>query len=91
VRVQTEALSRALVTLIGDAAEARSISGEGSWRIACALVADLPGLWLPRGPLPGAVVDAVIDQLGRVVMVQLARVRGQTAPAPAPALWRRDA
>jgi len=32
VRDQTEALSRALATLIGDAEAARSISGEGSYR-----------------------------------------------------------
>ena len=53
VRDQTEALSRALATLIGDAEEAGYISGEGSWRIACALVVDLLGLWLPPGELPG--------------------------------------
>src|SRR5438445_10792658 len=37
VRDQMEALSRALATLLGDAEEACYISGEGSWRIACAL------------------------------------------------------
>ena len=49
VRDQTEALSRALATLLGDAEEAHHISPEGSWRIACALVADLLCLWLPPG------------------------------------------
>jgi len=76
VRDQTEALGQALATLIGDAEEACYISGEGSWRIACALVADLLGLWLPPGDLPGGVVDAVMDQLGRAVAVQIARARG---------------
>jgi hypothetical protein len=76
VREQTEALGQALATLIGDAEEACYISGEGSWRIACALVADLLGLWLPPGDLPGGVVDAVMDQLGRAVAVQIARARG---------------
>jgi hypothetical protein len=75
VRDQTAALSRALATLLGDAEEACYISGEGSWRIACALVADLLGLWLPPGDLPGGVVDAVLDQLGRAVAVQIARAR----------------
>jgi hypothetical protein len=82
VRDQTEALSRALATLIGDAEEAGSISGEGSWRIACALVVDLFGLWLPPGELPGGAVDAVLDQLGGVVATQIARARGRSAPAP---------
>ena len=81
VRDQTEALSRALATLLGDAEEAHHISPEGSWRIACALVADLLCLWLP-GDAQGVVVDAVIDQLGRAVAAQIARARGQTAPAP---------
>jgi hypothetical protein len=82
VRDQTEALSRALATLIGDAEEAGYISGEGSWRIACALVVDLLGLWLPPGELPGGAVDAVLDQLGGVVATQIARARGRSAPAP---------
>ena len=41
VRPQTEALSRALATLLGEAAEAHQLSPEGRWRIAGALVADL--------------------------------------------------
>jgi hypothetical protein len=82
VRAQTEALSRALATLLGDAEEVHHISLEGSWRIACALVADLLGLWLPLGDPHGVAVDAVIDQLGRAVAAQIARARGQTAPAP---------
>ena len=81
VRNQTEALSRVLATLLGDAEEAHQLSREGSWRIACALVADLLGQWLPPGAPPGVVVDAVMDQLGRAVAAQLARARGQTAPA----------
>ena len=81
VRAQTEALSRALATLLGDAEEAHHLSLEGSWRIACALVADLLGLWLPPGDPQGVVVDAVMDQLGRAVAAQIARARGQTAPA----------
>ena len=75
VRSQTEALSRALATLLGDAEEAHSISREGSWRIAGALVADLLCLWLPPGDLPGGGVDAVMDQLGRAVAAQIARAR----------------
>ena len=82
VRDQTEALSRALATLMGDAEEAHHISPEGSWRIACALVADLLCLWLPAGDPQGVAVDAVIDQLGRAVAAQIARARGQTALAP---------
>jgi hypothetical protein len=82
VRHQTEALSRALATLLDDAAEAHQLSREGSWRIACALVADLLGLWLPPGDPQGVVVDAVMAQLGRAVVAQIARARGQTAPAP---------
>jgi hypothetical protein len=81
VRDQTEALSRVLATLMGDAEEAHHISPEGSWRIACALVADLLCLWLPPGDPQGVAVDAVIDQLGRAVAAQIARVRSQTAPA----------
>jgi hypothetical protein len=81
VRDQTAALSRALATLLGDAEEAHHLSPEGSWRIACALVADLLDLWLPLGDPQGGAVDAVIDQLGRAVAAQLARARGQTAPA----------
>ena len=81
VRHQTEALSRALATLLGDAEEAHHLSREGSWRIACALVADLLYLWLPPEDPPGVVVDAVMDQLGRAVATQIARARGQTAPA----------
>jgi hypothetical protein len=90
VRDQTEALSRARATLIGDAEAAHSISGEGSWRIACALVADLLCLWLPQGDPPGAAVDAVVDRLGRTVAAQIARARSQPALAPARALLRRD-
>jgi hypothetical protein len=82
VRDQTAALSRALATLLGDAAEAHHLSPEGSWRIACALVADLLCLWLPPGDPPGVAVDAVMDQLGRAVAAQIARARGETAPAP---------
>ena len=82
VRDQTAALSRALATLLDEAAEAHPISPEGSWRIACALVADLLCLWLPPGDPQGVAVDAVIDQLGRAVAAQIARARGQTAPAP---------
>jgi len=82
VRDQTVVLGRALATLLGDAVEAGVISAEGSWRIACALVADLLGLWLPPGELPGAAVDAVLDHLGCVVATQIARARGETAPAP---------
>lgn len=89
VRGQTERLSRALATLLGEAEEAHQLTGEGRWRIARALVADLLGLWLPRGPLPGTVVDAVMDQLGHAVAAQLTRARGQTAQDPAQALWRR--
>src|SRR5206468_7156313 len=81
VRDQTEVLSRALATLLGDAEEAHHLSREGSWRIARALVADLLCLWLLPGDLPGVAVDAVIDQLGRAVTAQIARARGQTAPA----------
>jgi hypothetical protein len=77
VRDQTKALSRVLATLIGEAEEADHLSREGSWRVARALVADLLCLWLP----PGVAVDAVMDQLGRAVAAQLARARGQTAPA----------
>jgi hypothetical protein len=78
VRHQTAALA----ALLGDAEEAHHISPEGSWRIACALVADLLCLWLPPGDPQGGAVDAVIDQLGRAVAAQIARARGQTAPAP---------
>jgi hypothetical protein len=81
VRHQTEALSRALATLLSEAAEAHQLSREGSWRIAGALVADLLGLWLPPGDPHGVVEDAVLDQLGRAVATQIARARGQTAPA----------
>jgi hypothetical protein len=81
VRDQTEALSRALATLLGEAEEAHHLSRAGCWRIARALVADLLCLWLPRGAPPGVAVDAVIDQLGRAVAAQLARARGQSAPA----------
>jgi len=82
VRPQTEALSRVLATLLGEAAEAHQLSPEGRWRIAGALVADLLDLWLPPGTLPEMVVDAVMAQLGRAVAAQLARARGQTVPAP---------
>ena len=82
VRPQTEALSRALATLLGEAAEAHQLSPEGRWRIARALVADLLGLWLPPGELSGVAMDAVLDQLGRAMAAQLARARGQTAAAP---------
>ena len=82
VRAQTEALSRALATLLGDAEEAHQLSPEGRWRIAGALVADLLDLWLPPGTLPEMVVDAVMAQLGRAVAAQIARARGQTVPAP---------
>lgn len=81
VRPQTEALSRALATLLGEAEEAHHLLPEGSWRIAAALVADLLCLWLPPGPLPEVVVDAVMDHLGRALAVQIARARGQTVPA----------
>src|SRR5438105_13040602 len=77
VRDQTEALSRALATLLGDAEEAHHLSREGSWRIACALVAELLGLWLPPGDLPEVAVDAVMAQLGRTVATQIARARSQ--------------
>jgi hypothetical protein len=53
-----------------------TISREGSGRIAGALVADLLCLWLPPGDLPGGVVDAVLDHLGRAVAAQIARARG---------------
>ena len=81
VRNQTEALSRVLATLLGDAEEAHQLSREGSWRIAGALVADLLCLWLPPGDPQGVVVDAVMDQFGRAVAAQIARARGQTVPA----------
>jgi len=81
MRPQTEALSRALATLLGEAAEAYHLSPEGRWRIAAALVADLLCLWLPPEPLPEVVVDAVMDQLGRAVAAQIARAHGQTVPA----------
>src|SRR5262245_325813 len=81
VRHQTEALSRALATLLGEAAEAHQLSPEGRWRIARALVADLLCLWLPPGDLPEVVVDAVMDQLGRAVAAQLGRARGQPVPS----------
>jgi hypothetical protein len=41
VRPQTEALSRALATLLVEAEDAHQLSPEGRWRIAGALVADL--------------------------------------------------
>ena len=82
VRPQTEALSRALATLLGEAAEAHQLSPEARWRIARALVADLLCLWLPPGDLPGVAMDAVMAQLGRAMAAQLARARGQTVPAP---------
>lgn len=82
VRQQTEALSRALATLLGDAEEAHQLSREGSWRIASALVADVLCLWLPPGDPPGVVEDAVIDQLGHALAAQLAQVRAHSAPAP---------
>jgi len=81
VRHQTEALSRVLATLLGDAEEAHQLSREGRWRIARALVADLLCLWLPPGDLPEVVVDAVMDQLGRAVAAQIGRARGQPVPA----------
>jgi len=81
MRPQTEALSRVLATLLGEAAEAYQLSPEGRWRIAAALVADLLCLWLPPEPLPEVVVDAVMDQLGRAVAAQIARAHGQTVPA----------
>jgi hypothetical protein len=81
VRHQTEALSRALATLLGEAEEAHQLSREGSGRITCALVADLLCLWLPPGESPGVVMDAVMDQLGRAVVAQIARARGRSAPA----------
>jgi hypothetical protein len=67
VRPQTEALSRALATLLGEAAEAHQLSPEGRWRIAGALAADLLDLWLPPGTLPEMVVEAVMAQLSRAV------------------------
>jgi hypothetical protein len=76
VRRQTEALSRALATLLGEAEAAHHLSREASWRIAGALVADLLCLWLPPGDLPGGVVDAVLDHLGRAVAAHIARARG---------------
>ena len=76
VRRQTETLSQVLATLLGDAEAAHVLSREGSWRIAGALVADLLCRWLPPGDLPGGVVDAVMDQLGRAVATQIARARG---------------
>jgi hypothetical protein len=82
VRHQTEALSRALATLLGEAAEAHQLSPEGWWRIAGALVADLLCLWLPPGDVPGVAMDAVLAQLGRAMAAQLTRARGQTVPAP---------
>ena len=82
VRHQTEALSRALATLLGEAAEAHQLSPEGRWRIARALVADLLCLWLPPGELSGVAMDAVLDQLGRAMAAQLARARCQSASAP---------
>jgi hypothetical protein len=82
VRPQTEALSRALATLLGEAAEAHQLSPQGCWRIARALVADLLCLWLPPGDVPGVAMDAVMAQLGRAMAAQLARARGQTVPAP---------
>ena len=82
VRHHTEALSRVLATLLGEAAEAHQLSPEGRWRIARALVADLLGLWLPPGELSGVAMDAVLDQLGRAMAAQLARARSQTAAAP---------
>jgi hypothetical protein len=81
VRYQTEALSRVLATLLGDAEEAYHLSREGSWRIAGALVADLLCLWLPPGDPSRVVEDVVMDQLGRAVAAQIARARGQTVPA----------
>ena len=81
VRPQTEALSRALATLLGEAVEAYQLSPEGQWRIARALVADLLYLWLPPGDVPGVAMDAVMAQLGRAMAAQLARARGQTVPA----------
>jgi hypothetical protein len=81
VRHQTEALSRVLATLLGDAEEAHQLSREGRWRIARALVADLLCLWLPPGDLPEVVVDAVMAQLGWAVAAQLGRARGQPVPA----------
>jgi len=90
VRDQTEALSRALATLLGDAEAAHSLSGEESWRIACALVAALLCVWLPYGELPEAVVDAVINRLGRAVVAQMARARSQPVLVPARALPRGD-
>lgn len=82
VRQQTAGLSRALATLLGDAAEAHHLSREGRGRIACALVADVLDLWLPPGDLSSVAVDAVLDQLGRAVAAQIARARGRTALAP---------
>jgi hypothetical protein len=79
VRHQTEALSRALAALLGDAEEAHHLSREGSWRIACALVADLLGLWLPLEDPHGGGVDAVMDQLGP----------RSDCPGSARALWCR--
>jgi hypothetical protein len=81
VRHQTEALSRVLATLLGDAEEAHQLSREGRWRIARALVADLLCLWLPPGDLPEVVVDAVMAQLGWAVAAQLGRARGQPVPS----------
>jgi hypothetical protein len=82
VRHQTEALSRVLATLLGEAAEAHQLSPEGRWRIARALVADLLCLWLPPGDVSGVAMDAVMAQLGRAMAAQLARARGPTIPAP---------
>ena len=81
IRPQTEALSRALATLLGEAVEAYQLSPEGQWRIARALVADLLYLWLPPGDVPGVAMDAVMAQLGRAMAAQLARARGQIVPA----------
>lgn len=82
VRQQTAGLSRALATLLGDAAAAHHLSREGRGRIACALVADVLDLWLPPGDLSSVAVAAVLDQLGRAVAAQIARARGRTALAP---------
>src|SRR5262245_12547843 len=82
VRPQTEALSRALATLLGEAAEAHQLSPEGRWRIAGARVAGRRGRWLPPGTRTEMVVAAGRAQRGRAAAAQRARARGQTVPAP---------
>jgi len=88
VRNQTAALSRALATLLSDAEVAHSISGEESWRTVrpCGRAA---GPVAASGPSPRHGRGRGDGPAGPRRRGAAPRVRGQTALAPAPALWHK--